>query len=207
MPFWPPSWIFHSCDNNEALPCSSAYSSGSIVLKYTDVINGLYDVFYVKFSLGHFDPHGHQSYYKIFKTPQAPPGEIIYFVMILSIFVHGTVGKVTKLHSILARNDTALPIWNYRWVESTQNGVQGLIWKKNWKDKIICAEQKICQVPADKFKGWSNIIEVYISKKFKILLKWAKLEPNQLLFNKLTLSFHFIYSFSQHSWNLSSDIQ
>ena len=45
------------------------------MLKYTHVINGLYDVFYVKFSLGHFDPSGHQSNSKVLKTSQAPPGE------------------------------------------------------------------------------------------------------------------------------------
>ena len=64
----------------------------------------------VKFSLGHFDPSGHQSNSKIFKTPQAPPGELIYFIFYNFINMHGTLGKVTKLHSILARNDTALPI-------------------------------------------------------------------------------------------------
>ena len=49
------------------------------------MINGFYNVFYVKFSLGHFDPSGHQTNFKILKTPQAPPGEQIYFFMILSV--------------------------------------------------------------------------------------------------------------------------
>ena len=72
------------------------------------MINGLYDVFYIKFSLGHFDPSGHQSNSKILKNPQAPPGKQIKFFYDF-INMHGTLVKVTKLHSILARNDTALP--------------------------------------------------------------------------------------------------
>ena len=63
-----------------SIPCSfePAESNGSVILKYIHVINGLYDVCSVKFSLGNFDPAGHQSNSKIFKTPQAPPGNFIF---------------------------------------------------------------------------------------------------------------------------------
>ena len=79
LPFQPSSWIFRSYDNNEELPClfEPALSSGFFILKYIHVINDLYEKFYVKFSLGHFDSSGHQSNSKILKTPQVPPGELI----------------------------------------------------------------------------------------------------------------------------------
>ena len=63
----------------------------------------------------------HQSNYEILKTPQVPPGELIW-IFYYFVNMHGTLGEVTK-HGILARNDTALPIWYNSWVESTQNSV------------------------------------------------------------------------------------